>query len=638
MPFHAAPGLGGNLPYALSREWLETDGTGSYASSTLCGLNTRRYHGLLVAALDPPVRRTVLLSKIEPTVIAAGRAFELGSNQYPGVIHPDGYTRLADFRIDPLPTCVWRFDTFAVEQSWFLVQGSRLLAMQYRLLEGAGVVLELRPLLAYRDYHALTHENGALNAALRTSSGGVWVAPYASLPALHFAHNCDSLARSGDWYRQFQYARERERGLDCAEDLFQPFVLRHALEPRRPATLLVSLEARDSAEYPALRAAELARREAFGDDRLAWAASQFPVQRGSSTSVIAGYHWFTDWGRDTMISLPGLTLETGRIETARQILLTFAAHLSQGMLPNRFPDAGDAPEYNTVDAALWFCEAVRAFAAHSGDYETVRTHLYTALCEVFDWHRRGTRYGIGMDADGLLRCGAPGVQLTWMDAKIGNRVVTPRAGKPVEVQALWYNAVSVIEEMARRFEDAARASECRAVIGRIRASFLPLFWNAGRNCLYDVVDGDTRDASLRPNQIFTISLPHALVEGPAAASILEIVERELLTPYGLRTLAPGEPGYRGRYEGDAVSRDGAYHQGTVWPWLMGPFVDAYLRLHPGGEEHGRGLLARLLASLEEAGVGQIAEIYDGDPPHTPRGCIAQAWSVAEVLRAARQSQ
>ena len=634
MPFQAAPGLGGNLPYALSREWLETDGTGSYASSTLCGLNTRRYHGLFVAALDPPVRRAVLLSKIEPAIVSAGRAWELGANQYPGVIHPDGYTRLADFRIDPFPTWVWRCGTLAVEQSLFLVQGARLLAVQYRLLEGVGAILELRPLLAYRDYHALTHQNPALNAELHETSGVVSIEPYASLPALHFAHNCDSLARTGDWYHNFQYAREQERGLDFEEDLFQPFVLRHALEPGRPATLLVSLEPRDSAEYDALQAAELERRGAFGKDRLTWAASQFLVARGNSTSVIAGYHWFTDWGRDTMISLPGLTLES---ESARDILLTFASHLSQGMLPNRFPDAGELPEYNTVDAALWFCEAVRSFAERGGVDETVRTQLYPALCDILDWHIRGTRYGIGVDADGLLECGAPGVQLTWMDAKVGDWVVTPRAGKPVEVQALWFNAVSIIEELARRFDDAARAEACGVLRDKIRASFLAWFWNAERNCLYDVAGRDTSDGSLRPNQVFAISLPHPLVEGAAAAAILAAVERELLTPYGLRTLAPGEAGYRGRYEGDVVSRDSAYHQGTVWPWLIGAYIDAYLRVHQGGEEHCRTLLAPLMASLDEAGVGQISEIYDGDPPHTPRGCIAQAWSVAEVLRAARKT-
>jgi len=316
--------------------------------------------------------------------------------------------------------------------------------------------------------------------------------------------------------------------------------------------------------------------------------------------------------------------------------------------------AGDAGDRSAVRAALGsgyrhidtaaaygnerqVGEAVRSFAERGGDDETVRTQLYPALCDILDWHIRGTRYGIGVDADGLLECGAPGVQLTWMDAKVGDWVVTPRAGKPVEVQALWFNAVSIIEELARRFNDASRAASCEALLSKIRASFLARFWNAERNCLYDVVNRDTSDGSLRPNQVFAISLPHPLVEGATAAAILAAVERELLTPYGLRTLAPGEPSYRGRYEGDVVSRDSAYHQGTVWPWLIGPYIDAYLRVHRGGEEHCRALLAPLMASLDEAGVGQISEIYDGDPPHTPRGCIAQAWSVAEVLRAARKT-
>ena len=638
MLYQSAPGLAGNLPYALSREWLETDGTGSYASSTLCGLNTRRYHGLFVAALDPPVRRNVLLSKLEPTVVAGGRAWELGSNQYPGVVHPDGYTRLADFHIDPLPTWVWRVETFAVEQTLFLVHGARLLAVQFRLLEGDGAALELRPLLAYRDYHALTQQNPVLNAELHETSGGVSIAPYASLPPLHFAHNCDSLTQTGEWYRQFQYAREQERGLDFEEDLLQPFVLHHALQPGRPATLLVSLEARDVADYDALRAAELERRRRFAGDRLAYAASQFPVRRAASMSLIAGYHWFTDWGRDSMVALRGLTLETGDIATAREILLTFAGYLSEGMLPNCFPDAGEAPRYNTVDATLWFVEAIRAFAGASGEYDLVRAGLYPALCDIVDWHVRGTRYGIGVEPNGLLRCGAPGVQLTWMDAKVGDWVVTPRAGMPVEIQALWYNALSIVAELAGRFDDTERASQCGALLTKIRECFLQLFWNEERQCLFDVVDGDSRDGSLRPNQIFAVSLPHPLVKGPRAEQILATVERELLTPYGLRTLARGDAGYRGRYEGDARSRDSAYHQGTVWPWLMGAFVDAYLRVHRGGEAECRVFLAPLMESLDDAGVGQISEIYDGDAPHAPRGCIAQAWSVGEVLRAARRAE
>ena len=352
--------------------------------------------------------------------------------------------------------------------------------------------------------------------------------------------------------------------------------------------------------------------------------------------MIAGYPWFTDWGRDTMISLPGLTLVTGRYDDARNILRAFARSIDQGMLPNRFSDSGETPEYNTVDATLWMFHAAHEFLRYSGDTDFVRSELYEPLTGIIGWHERGTRYGIRLDSDGLLQAGAPGVQLTWMDAKVGDLVITPRMGKAVEIQALWYNALRVMERLAATFGDAAGAARYSALAERAREQFLKVFWNDAAGCLYDVVATDgAPDASIRPNQIFAISLPFPLLEGAQALQVVDVVEWELLTPYGLRTLSPRDPNYRGRFDGGPQSRDAAYHQGTVWPWLLGPFLTAYVKVH-GGTEEARSRAGRFLdplrAHLTEAGLGHISEVFDGDFPHRPGGCFAQAWSAAEILR------
>jgi predicted glycogen debranching enzyme len=365
------------------------------------------------------------------------------------------------------------------------------------------------------------------------------------------------------------------------------------------------------------------------------AADQFIVARGEQKSVIAGYPWFGDWGRDTMISLPGLTLVTGRYDDARSILRGFAANVDRGMLPNRFPDAGEAPEYNTVDATLWLFHAVFEFLRYTRDYEFVRTELYQPLMEILAWHERGTRYGIGLDSDGLLHAGVPGVQLTWMDAKVGDWVVTPRMGKPVEIQALWYNALRVMERLAAGFADHDQAAHYGALAERAHSRFQTAFWNEDAGCLYDVLSDNGPDRSIRPNQIFAVSLPHPILEQHLALRVLDVVEWELLTPYGLRTLSPRDPNYHGRFGGDPHTRDAAYHQGTVWPWLLGPFLTAYVKVHSDSQEarhRADRFLDALRAHLWQAGLGQISEVFDGDPPHQPGGCIAQAWSVAEILR------
>jgi predicted glycogen debranching enzyme len=647
-----------NLDDALTREWLETNGLGGFASSTIAGLNTRRYHGLLTAATKPPVGRLVLLSKLEEVLIINGQRYELSANEYPGVIHPQGHQYLKRFRLDPFPIFTYEVNGTQVEKSAFMVQGENSTVVQYELraisgdspprppLDARRVQLEVRPLIAFRDYHSTTHQNDALNSHVQTEKDVATVAPYDGLPALHFSHDAEELDAAGFWYRNFEYRAELERGLDFREDLFSPFALTFDLTHRTSATVIASTERHDVSRAMGYRKAEIKRRKALlaaspSDDELVQAlaagADQFIVARGDQKTVIAGYHWFSDWGRDTMVALPGLTLITGRTDLAKSILLEFARHVDRGMLPNRFPDAGEQPEYNTVDATLWFFEAVRSLAEGRDTLKFIRANLYEVLADIIAWHARGTRYGIRVDDDGLLASGEPGVQLTWMDAKVGDWVVTPRYGKAVEIQALWYNALRVMERLAKEFGDEKGEKHYGEMAALAKRSFNPLFWNEAAGCLYDVIDGDARDGSIRPNQIFAVSLRHSMVSIERSKQVVEVVERELLTPYGLRTLAPGDPQYRGRYEGDQRSRDGAYHQGTVWAWLMGPFISAYIKVN-GRTKESREKAAQWLASfrdhLSNAGLGQVSEIFDGDPPHRPRGCIAQAWSVSELLRAA----
>lgn len=635
-----------NLEVASRREWLETNGIGGFASSTIIGLNMRRYHGLLVAATQPPVGRMVLLSKIEETLVIGGRRFDLSCNRYPGVVHPQGHRFVKEFRLDPFPVLTYEVDGSELEKSVFMVQGENTTVVQYELRGPAqgSCTLELRPLIAFRDYHSTTHENGALNPSLAIEAGRVSCAPYPGCPNFCLAYSEGDIRPEGVWYRNFEYAIEQERGLDYREDLFNPLVLTFDLNRNRRPAVVASTETRSAEDAERWRIAEVARREAIVAaapsaepvvQALVQAADQFMVRRGTGSTVIAGYHWFSDWGRDTMIALPGLALSTGRYDAARGILLAFAACVDRGMLPNRFPDAGETPEYNTVDATLWYFEGVRALAAHTGDYEFIRSSVYGVLADIISWHERGTRYGIRLDTDGLLLSGEPGVQLTWMDAKVGDWVVTPRHGKPVEIQALWYNALRIMQDLAQRFGDTAQAAHYKAIADLAHARFTDLFWNESTGCLCDVVSANGCDTSVRPNQIFAVSLFHSLLSGEKAKSVVAAVQKDLLTPYGLRSLAPSDPQYRGRYEGDPFRRDSAYHQGTVWPWLIGPFITAYLKVHGRSAKTRRQAeqwLAELRRYLQEEGLGQLPEVFDGDVPQRAGGCIAQAWSVAELLR------
>jgi len=637
-----------DLQAGLSREWLETNGLGGFACGTINGANTRRYHGLLTAALNPPGGRVLLLSKLEETLVIGSRRIDLSTNEYGGAIHPEGYLLLSNFRLDPFPRWTFEVEGVCLEKSVFMPQGSNTVQVEYKLLqapEGIEPVLELRPLVAFRACHSTTHENGALNIAIEAAPNTASFQPYSGLPRLFFAHDAEQLQEQGYWYKNFLYRVEQERGLDFEEDLFNPFVLSWKLSKKQVATVIASTEQRDTGQASAVRESELQRRQQLAasspvDDPLVCAltvaADQYLARRGEDWTVIAGYPWFTDWGRDTMISLPGLTLFAGRTDIAKSILRNFARRTDMGMLPNRFVDSGEEAEFNTVDATLWFFEAARAYAAATNDYEFIRQELYPVFGQIIEFHIKGTRYNIKAAENGLLNAGAPGVQLTWMDARIGDWVVTPRSGKPVEIQALWYNALRIMEDLAARFRDEEQRQKWSNLASHASGTFNRVFWNSEARCLYDVVNGGPPDGSIRPNQIFAVSLHYSMLSAERARAVVDTVERELLTPVGLRTLSPRDPRYRATYEGNQYSRDSAYHQGTVWPWLLGPFVSAYVQVNGGSAQsrsRAHDLLRDIAQHLTEAGLGQISEIFDGDAPHHPRGCFAQAWSVAEILRA-----
>lgn len=636
-----------NFEAATSREWLETNGIGGFASGTISGANSRRYHGLLTAATVPPLGRITMLSKFEETLTIDGNSYELSANQYPNSVHPQGFQYLKSFRLDPFPVWLYEVEGIEIERKIFMADGVNTTVCRWTIKDQSPIAnrqpqIELKPLLSFCDYHALQRETDAINPEFSATENQVSMQPFAEMPELFFAHNAQSVEASGFWYRNFEYAVEKERGFDFREDLFQPFVLKFDLA--QGATVVVSMEKCHFTDAEKLEKAEIERRDGLietagaKDDftkQLTLAADQFIVARGTGKTVIAGYPWFSDWGRDTMIALHGLTLSTNRTEIARAILLEFSKHLSRGMLPNRFPDAGDEAEYNTVDATLWYFEAVRAYAEKTQDYDFVRENLYEKLAETVAWHLRGTRFQIHVDTDGLLYAGEAGVQLTWMDAKIGDWVVTPRAGKPVEIQALWYNALKIMAQFAEKFGDEADREQYEAMAEAARQSFNAVFWNDAEDCLFDVVVNGQRDASVRPNQIFAVSLPYSMLSIGQAQKVVEKVEAELLTPIGLRSLSPKDKDYCPIYIGSPLQRDGSYHQGTVWGWLTGAFVDAYRRVYPHGnqsEKRVAEILSGFEKHLSEAGLGQISEIFDADAPHAPRGCPAQAWSVAEVLR------
>jgi len=634
---------------ATSKEWLETNGLGGYASSTIIGANTRRYHGLLIAPLRPPSQRTLLLSKLEDTLVVGDTEYDLSCNQYPGTVYPQGYRYLTEFRLDPFPVFVYETPTtpaVRLEKTVAMCRGLNAVIVRYRVLEAPGTVsLVIRPIVNCRDHHHLMRENASFETRAEISGARdrLLMQPYPGVPPLHLQLEGAYFEPYGYWYRAFEYAEEAARGLDYIEDQYSPGYFACGLEPGESRYFIASLgpapdpAAAFEAESARRRSVTASRGQAPGGvQKLVTAADAFLVSRDrhpadtTPEGTIAGYHWFEEWGRDTMIALPGLTLVTGRFDAAKRILQAYAGNCKQGLIPNRIPNTEEAPDYNTADATLWMLWAAHKYLDYTSDQAFVRGELLPVLLEIIEWHVRGTRFGIGADEDGLLRAGESNSQLTWMDAKIGDWVVTPRHGKPVEINALWHHGLRFVEELG-----ATHAGPSGDSVGE---AFRARFWNEQAGYLNDVVDGDAAaDDSLRPNQVIALSLPYPMLEAERARRVLAVVERELLTPYGLRTLSRGDSRYRGRYAGDQWSRDSAYHEGTVWPWLLGPFITAYVSFAADKEaarRTARGWLQRIWEHLREAGVGFVSEVFDGDEPHRPGGCIAQAWSVAEILRAA----
>jgi predicted glycogen debranching enzyme len=649
-----------DLPSAESREWLVTNGIGGYGFGTIPGHLTRCYHGLLVAALQPPLGRTVLLSKLDETVRYGDQHFELATNRWAsGAITPEGFQNLERFHLEGnIPVWTFALGDAQLEKRVFMQAGANTTFVLYRLVRAsAPVEISIKALVSYSAEHCTTTAGDLPMDIDRVDHGLRVTASDGAVP--FYLLSASAMVRpTQEWYRDFDLAAERARGLCDHTDLLFAGEFSAPLAPGESLTIVASTSPGPSLNGEAALAAchrethALLERFFSGSpgvaptapaaiQQLVLAADQFIVARpqegaAEARTILAGYPWFGDWGRDTMVAIPGLCMATGRPWLARNILRTFARFVSQGMLPNNFPGAGEEPQYNTVDAALWYFEAVREYFDVTSDTGLLR-ELYPVLSEILDAYVRGTRYNIHVDPeDGLLSAGAPGVQLTWMDAKVGDRVITPRMGKAVEVNALWLNAATAMAQFGRAIGRTGKQYD--ELAERARAGFAR-FWNPAAQFCFDVIDGpggaNDNDASLRPNQIFAVSLPETALTPAQQQAVVDVCARELLTSFGLRSLGPREPGYRGRYAGKPKERDAAYHQGTVWGWLLGPFALAHLRVYQD-PAIAASFLEPMLNHVKAAGLGTASEIFDGDPPFAAQGCIAQAWTVGETLRAWRE--
>lgn len=652
-PINFGKGFWPTFEQGIQREWLVTNGLGGYASSTLIGANTRKYHGLLVAALSPPVRRTLLLAKVDERIETGGRTYNLAANSTARGISEFGFIHLQRVLVGSCPTFLYSFVDVLLEKTIFMVHEENTTILMYRIKNGSSpATVRLTPLVNCRDFHWTTRM-GQINFSLFPMTvhegAGVEIKCSPGIPSLKIiCRGKSAFSPSGSWFRGMFYPGEQERGENAEEDHYIPghFVVTLEAGEEREFSLMATIEedidrTPSSAELMEAgrdRCRKLLALPGYRDDfarRLTLAADAFVVRRKSTgtKSVIAGYHWFNDWGRDTMIALPGLTLVTGRYGDAREILQTFARYCKDGLIPNMFPDSHREPLYNTVDASLWFFQAVYKYLQYTSDYDFIMESIYPVLKEIAGWYIKGTHFCIGMDEDGLIRAGTRELQLTWMDAKVDHWVVTPRHGKPVEISALWHNALVILDQLAARAGESLPHGDLAA---RVRKSFGEKFWYHEGGYLYDVIECGSQDTSVRPNQVIAMALPHSPVGPSRARQALRRVWQELYGTYGLRSLSYYDPAYRGVYTGDRVRRDGAYHQGTVWSWLIGPFITAYRKAHgysPASREQAALFINPFRDHLSSHGVGYISEIFDGDEPVAPRGAIAQAWGVAEVLRA-----
>jgi predicted glycogen debranching enzyme len=653
----------------IEKEWLITNGSGSYASSSVMGINTRKYHGLLVAALDPPGNRTVCLSKLDEDVLVGNDIYRLGSNEFHDIIYPNGYKLIRKFKLDLFPTYTYDLGNLQVSKTVFLPTNKNAVALLYKIANkhGSAATIRIYPLLTCRYYHTVVNQAQVpLNFTLKTA-GSEFQVTFQSPQATILCHITNGEFRKGiNWVNHLHYREELRRGESDVDDCFQPgvfdLIVPAGEEKEFAVTCAVSHESKETEnvlryvgntiqEVKVLLDLELNRKSdllsAFHrnhsnvpmSDWLNWillAASSFIVQNVAGRKVvIAGYHWFESWGRDTFISLPGLLLVTGRYNDAKDILRAFMAFSKSGLIPNFISDKSGVPVYNTVDATLWYVNALLQYVKYTDDFSFVKDELWEKLKDIVEEHQKGTLFGIRVDSDGLLMHGP---RLTWMDASVGDNVITQRAGKAVEIQALWYNALNAMKFFASKFREPALVKKYNEMANQTKKSFGEKFWNPKTNCLFDVVENENSDPSIRPNQVFAAFFDYSILDNERTQSVVEVVNRELVTPYGLKTLSASDPKFIGKYSGDRRSRDMAYHNGTIWPWLLGPYVTVYLKVNDYSGKAREQALQNLILPLfstgiHQGGLGTINEIYDSNLPNEPRGCISQAWSVAEPLRA-----
>ena len=635
----------------LNQEWLLTNGTGSYSSGTFAGINTRRYHGLLVAATRPPLGRVNVLAGLGETLSIQGQGVKLYGWEFADVFHPQGFSYLKSVQTGSDLRMLYEVDDIQLEKSISLVPGKDVLQVRYRIrAEQRPWSLELTPFVALRNFHSL--RSFFVDDQMVVQGQGRQISVHdrlADTPTLYLRLDGAEFAHGADWWYRFHYRGEAERGQDCFEDLFVPgaFVVTGSGDDE--LLLIASLAEPKDIElvgWTAATSRQLVSVPAIGpaDDpavhRLIKATEAFIASRHGSdgqarSTILAGFHWFGDWGRDAFIALPGLLLFTGKYDQALEVFQTFAGALSEGMIPNCFSEYGSEPAYNSVDASLWFVHAADMYLQTSGDAKAWPDFFKPVICKILDAYASGTRFGIHADQNGLIVCGDDQTQITWMDTQYNGQCFTPRPGAAVEINALWH---SVLKRIAARLkkDDPVRAKRYTELAKKVAKALCTMFWNDQDKCLYDYVWQGKPNADIRPNQIFAVSLPHSPLNKKQQKSVVQTVQRHLLTPFGLRTLSADNPKYRPHYTGDLFSRDSAYHQGTVWAWLIGPFVEAHLKVYnfsSKARKEARQMIQPLFEHLDQAGVGFISEVFDADPPYTPRGCIAQAWSVSELLRA-----
>lgn len=637
----------------INKEWITTNGLGGYASSSVIGCNTRRYHGLLVTSGGDGHGRNVLLSKMDETVQIGRKYYYLSTNQYQeNYVHPRGYAHLRKFEQTPFPKFIYTIDDLVITKEIFMPRGTKTTIIRYNLFGGRrNFTFFLHPLVSFVNFHELQKENRDFNTWNEFSNNTLRMAPYEDMPELKLHIPGMEYKGLKNWYKNYVLEKEKERGLDYVGDLFNPgyfyspeassmsidviatcddtiptnidTLYREARDRVDDLFDLANAAPNDPDEHSLVLAADL---HVVG----------IPLKDGKNRStIVAGYHWFGDWGRDTFIALPGITLCTGRFEEARDILHSFALQCKDGIIPNRFADIGDEAIYNTVDASLWYINAVQEYIKYTGDYDFVKGEVFETCKSIMGSYEKGTLFGIKMDEDCLVSAGEEGSQLTWMDAKVGDWVVTPRMGKPVEINALWFNALCIMADLSAKFEETDLEKHYRETAEKTKKSFNEKFWNQRENCLYDVITDNLKDASFRPNQVFAVSLPFPVLDEDKQVEVISRVYESLYTPFGMRSLSPDNPNYKGIHKGTILERDGAYHQGIGWCWLMGPFIEAYLKVHKYSKEavmQADTLMDLWMGELTEGGMNTLSELVDGDEPFASRGCISQAWSIGEALR------